>query len=84
MMQEAVDKLVGEHDYRNFCKMDVGNGVVNYTRKIVSAEITTVDEGYVLTNFHFGNQCFTLFLYHKKSWQWITMKEMYCDMFCFD
>lgn len=47
MMQEAVDKLVGEHDYRNFCKMDVGNGVVNYTRKIVSAEITTVDEGYV-------------------------------------
>ncbi|XP_078335395.1 uncharacterized protein LOC111134441 isoform X4 [Crassostrea virginica] len=45
MMQEAVDKLVGEHDYRNFCKMDVGNGVVNYTRKIVSAEITTVDEG---------------------------------------
>lgn len=45
MMQEAVDKLIGEHDYRNFCKMDVGNGVVNYTRKIVSAEISAVDEG---------------------------------------
>ncbi|XP_061162846.1 uncharacterized protein LOC133172055 isoform X2 [Saccostrea echinata] len=45
VMQEAVDKLIGEHDYRNFCKMDVGNGVVNYTRKIVSAEILTVDEG---------------------------------------
>ena len=83
MMQEAVDKLVGEHDYRNFCKMDVGNGVVNYTRKIVSAEITTVDEGYVLTNFHFGNQCFTLFLYHKKCWQWITIKEMsWCIVTC--
>ncbi|XP_048751243.1 uncharacterized protein LOC125662947 isoform X2 [Ostrea edulis] len=44
VMQEAVDKLIGEHDYRNFCKMDVGNGVVNYTRKIVSAEISTADE----------------------------------------
>jgi tRNA U38,U39,U40 pseudouridine synthase TruA len=28
--------LVGEHDFRNFCKMDVGNGVVNYHRRITS------------------------------------------------
>lgn len=33
-MTIAAQKLVGEHDYRNFCRMDVGNGVVTYTRKI--------------------------------------------------
>lgn len=43
-----MDKLIGEYDYRNFCKMDVGNGVVNYIRKIVSVEIFVVDEGWIL------------------------------------
>ncbi|XP_055924234.1 tRNA pseudouridine(38/39) synthase-like isoform X2 [Argiope bruennichi] len=45
-MQEGALKLVGEHDYRNICKMDVGNGVVNYKRKIFSVdikELTTSD-----------------------------------------
>lgn len=62
MMQEAVDKLIGEHDYRNFCKMDVGNGVVNYTRKIVSAEISAVDEGWILTPYQLIWFCFVLFI----------------------
>ena len=43
-MDEAVKKLIGEHDYRNLCKMDVANGVTNFTRKILSAEIITTDE----------------------------------------
>ena len=43
-MQDAANKLVGEHDFRNLCKMDVGNGVTNYKRKIMSAEITTTGE----------------------------------------
>ncbi|CAG2213316.1 DEG1 [Mytilus edulis] len=44
IMSEAADKLVGEHDFRNFCKMDVGNGVVNFMRRIVKADITVLDE----------------------------------------
>ena len=46
VMSEAADKLIGEHDFRNFCKMDVGNGVVNYMRRIVKADIAVMDERY--------------------------------------
>ena len=35
--------LLGENDYRNFCKMDVANGVVNYTRKITRVEASTLE-----------------------------------------
>lgn len=38
-MQEACIHLVGSHDFRNLCKMDVGNGVVNYTRRLDHVEI---------------------------------------------
>ncbi len=46
-MNEAGEKLVGEHDFRNFCKMDVNNGVVNYMRRIdrVHAELTPTSSG---------------------------------------
>ncbi|KAK3087246.1 hypothetical protein FSP39_003526 [Pinctada imbricata] len=44
LMQDAACKLIGEHDFRNLCKMDVGNGVTNYKRRIISAEINTVGE----------------------------------------
>ena len=33
-MQEAGERLIGEHDFRNFCKMDVANGVVTFIRRI--------------------------------------------------
>lgn len=33
-MQRAADRLRGSHDFRNLCKMDVGNGVVGYTREL--------------------------------------------------
>ncbi|XP_013782607.2 tRNA pseudouridine(38/39) synthase-like [Limulus polyphemus] len=39
-MEEAAQYLVGEHDFRNMCKMDVGNGVVNYNRKILQVIIS--------------------------------------------
>lgn len=38
-MQEACKFLVGSHDFRNLCKMDVGNGVVNYMRRLDSVDI---------------------------------------------
>ncbi|XP_042235764.1 tRNA pseudouridine(38/39) synthase-like isoform X2 [Homarus americanus] len=41
-MNEAAQYLVGYHDYRNFCKMDIGNGVVNFCRRILSVNISPV------------------------------------------
>lgn len=38
-MQIACQYLVGSHDFRNLCKMDVGNGVVAFEREIKSARI---------------------------------------------
>ncbi|CAN8003847.1 unnamed protein product [Ixodes hexagonus] len=38
-MHEAARLLVGEHDFRNLCKMDVGNGVTNYIRRILSTDL---------------------------------------------
>lgn len=31
--------VVGCHDFRNLCKMDVANGVVKYDRRILSAKV---------------------------------------------
>ncbi|OWA50665.1 tRNA pseudouridine(38/39) synthase [Hypsibius exemplaris] len=33
-MNEAAQLLLGEHDFRNFCKADIANGVTNYMRRI--------------------------------------------------
>ena len=33
-MRTAGALLVGSHDFRNFCKMDVGNGVVEFIRRL--------------------------------------------------
>lgn len=38
-MQTACSHLVGSHDFRNLCKMDVGNGVVTFEREIRNARI---------------------------------------------
>lgn len=41
-MESAGNKLVGEHDFRNFCKMDAAN-VHNYRRRIMLFEISPTD-----------------------------------------
>lgn len=38
-MNTAAGYLTGTHDFRNLCKMDVGNGVVNFQRTVDSAEV---------------------------------------------
>ncbi|XP_018025849.1 tRNA pseudouridine(38/39) synthase isoform X2 [Hyalella azteca] len=38
-MRDAAELMIGHHDFRNFCKMDVGNGVVNFERNIDSISI---------------------------------------------
>ncbi len=42
-MSQAAQRLVGHHDFRNLCKMDVGNGVTNYLRNIISTELKVLD-----------------------------------------
>ena len=42
-MREAAGRLCGHHDFRNLCKMDVGNGVVSYHRRLERVTITTLD-----------------------------------------
>nr|CAG4641791.1 EOG090X083V [Eurycercus lamellatus] len=44
-MKIASQSLIGEHDFRNFCKMDVGNGVVQFHRRIIEIKIEALDGG---------------------------------------
>lgn len=39
IMAEAAKRYEGTHDFRNLCKMDVGNGVLQFQRTILSASI---------------------------------------------
>nr|DBA18844.1 TPA: hypothetical protein GDO54_014740 [Pyxicephalus adspersus] len=43
-MDRAARMLEGTHDFRNLCKMDVANGVVNFIRTVVSARVEPVPE----------------------------------------
>lgn len=43
VMETAGKKFIGDHDFRNFCKMDAAN-VHNYRRHITSFEISPCDE----------------------------------------
>ncbi|XP_052820835.1 uncharacterized protein LOC128246600 isoform X3 [Mya arenaria] len=44
LMEEAGKKLIGEYDFRNFCKFNVKDGITNYVRKIMEVEVKTLDE----------------------------------------
>nr|CAG4640959.1 EOG090X083V [Eulimnadia texana] len=65
VMQEATRLLIGQNDFRNFCKMDVGNGVVNYVRSISEISIRPLDSfdsGYSLHELTISGQAF---LWHQ-------------------
>uniref|UniRef100_UPI0037E8C511 tRNA pseudouridine(38/39) synthase n=1 Tax=Semicossyphus pulcher TaxID=241346 RepID=UPI0037E8C511 len=42
LMTEAAKRYEGTHDFRNICKMDVGNGVLQFERTILSASVKPV------------------------------------------
>lgn len=45
LMHETAQKLVGEKDFRNFCKVDVGNDKLNhFIRNIVSFTVKRIDK----------------------------------------
>ncbi|NXI99611.1 PUS3 synthase, partial [Psophia crepitans] len=71
LMHVAAQRYVGTHDFRNLCKMDVANGVVNFQRTILSAGVTWVEGGgggsglqdpFRLCQFEVTGQAF---LYHQ-------------------
>lgn len=41
-MQDAASRLVGEHDYRNLCKVDATKQITNFYRHVMSATISPV------------------------------------------
>ena len=43
-MRDAGRRLVGEKDFRNLCKMDVGNGVVTFFRRIDNVFVNCLDK----------------------------------------
>ncbi|XP_073345977.1 tRNA pseudouridine(38/39) synthase [Pagrus major] len=42
LMADAAKRYEGTHDFRNICKMDVGNGVLQFERTILSASVKPV------------------------------------------
>ncbi|KAF9265781.1 pseudouridine synthase [Marasmius fiardii PR-910] len=73
-MQLAASRLLGDHDFRNMCKVDAGKQITVFTRKILKAEIVPVDENDsdagddVITGkpkMHVLNLIGTAFLYHQ-------------------
>ncbi|KAG0671471.1 hypothetical protein C6P43_002482 [Kluyveromyces marxianus] len=43
-MKRAAKHFEGEHDFRNFCKLDGSKQITNYKRTIISAKITKINE----------------------------------------
>ena len=41
-MEDACKRLEGTHDFRNLCKMDVGNAVTNYVRRINKVAVRAI------------------------------------------
>ena len=39
-MQDAASRLLGEHDFRNLCKLDASKQITNFRRKILEASIS--------------------------------------------
>ncbi|KAK4959567.1 pseudouridine synthase deg1 [Elasticomyces elasticus] len=42
-MREAAKKLQGQHDFRNFCKVDPAKQITNFERRIFYADVEEVD-----------------------------------------
>ena len=42
-MNHAAQKFVGQHDFRNFCKMDVASGIVTFERSLLSFTVRKIN-----------------------------------------
>lgn len=60
LMQEAANRYVGLHDFRNFCKIDGSKQITNYKRRVFSAQILPYKDDYYMLDLK-G----TAFLWHQ-------------------
>ena len=67
LMRNAAMRLVGEHDFRNLCKLDATKQITSFKRKILRADISSVDgrDGGDDSNMHVLDLIGTAFLYHQ-------------------
>lgn len=63
-MHDAASRLLGEHDFRNLCKLDPAKQITVFQRKILRAEIVPVDD-HASSNMYVLNLVGTAFLYHQ-------------------
>ncbi|KAI5729431.1 hypothetical protein M8J76_002477 [Diaphorina citri] len=68
-MHKAAQYLVGTHDFRNLCKMNVGNGVVNFKRLVTHAGVTSAWQNVQFNDSHHNICEFNIrsqgFLWHQ-------------------
>jgi len=68
-MEEAGQLLLGTHDFRNLCKMDVNNGVVKFVRRVDSVSVECVDREDMNKEGPYDMCCLTIsgkaFLWHQ-------------------
>lgn len=68
-MQDAASRLVGEHDFRNLCKVDPTKQIVNFRRRIISAVISELEPRRDRTGLQDRHYVLdlkgTAFLYHQ-------------------
>ncbi|KAJ7875347.1 pseudouridine synthase [Mycena olivaceomarginata] len=63
-MRDAAARLVGLHDFRNFCKLDPAKQLTTYVRRILSADISPV-AGSDAAGMHVLDLTGSAFLYHQ-------------------
>ena len=60
LMQDAASRLVGEHDFRNMCKIDPAKQITVFKRRVISAHLEQLDDGLYVFNL-----VGSAFLYHQ-------------------
>ncbi|KAI9259642.1 pseudouridine synthase [Phascolomyces articulosus] len=67
-MRKGADYFLGQHDFRNFCKLDPSKNITNYERRVVSLDIqpiTPAAPGLANTEFMQVELKGTAFLWHQ-------------------
>ena len=59
-MQNAASRMIGDHDFRNLCKLDTQKQITSFKRVVFNASIDPLDDGTYVFNL-VGNA----FLYHQ-------------------
>ena len=62
LMRNGAQRLLGEHDFRNFCRLDPSKQITNYNRTILKADISPVPDVKDLCVLDLVG---TAFLYHQ-------------------